>query len=1070
MIDSMKLRKATYAHERKATVHTTDSSVPSSPVQQWRERTGLTSDAIFSTRLKEDGLSEAEFAAILEQGDQFEDEGAPEWQRTLSGILSQTSMNPAEIDSLSPGPFTPFISPFLYWLRRRLLVRFRGWECEYGYMPVDREPFLRDVVASLGRRLMRLADRVLIAELHVAKQAGALTGDTGEQRFRSFVAGRLTTMPDIAGMLHRYPVLARLMTEQTMNHEKNCEEMTERFLRDREELERVLGQDFSQLVGCSRSGDAHRGGRSVHVLRFASGERLMYKARSLAVDSAFQRLLEWANRYGAEPPLPVLKIVDRQSYGWTEYVRHEPCVSPEQINRFYRRHGQYLALLHIVHAVDFHYENVIAQGEYPYLVDLETIFHRYSMEAEEPNEHPTAARKASELLRQSVLRSGLLPSYRLRSGSLEGMEVSGIGAYAGQTYVRPLTKYKDIGTDEMRLVRETAQSFSPGGNRPYYGREEVGAEAYADDVAGGFNRMYRILLAQREPLAAEDGPIHGFAKCPVRVLVRNTDVYGQMLEASLNPACLGNGLARVQLFDFMWRIAEGAPALLRVIHSECADLLDHDIPYFSSFVSSTDVWDSRGKRIGGYFPQDSLSMSLGRIGRLSEDDRAMQESVIRASMLTLKRCWERPSFAAEAADSAAKETPHAPKAFEAAAVAIAERLASSAVRGDDERTVTWIGTAKDTGGLLSYAPMDAGLYNGTLGLALFFAYAAKETGVRQYQELASGAAETSRDFLRLPGAVQKGSVFYGLASYLYASSHLSRLLGDDSLLEDAIGALDRFDRIVAQDRKLDLMAGSAGISIGALRLYEATGERQALGLAVRCGEHLLSRKVVSPGGAGWPSELTEGRMLAGFSHGASGYAYAFSELFRVTGDERFLQTGREAIRYERSLFVPEEGNWLDLRSDAQTGRNPVYWCHGAPGIVLSRILTGRVCGDDRFEEEIGVGLRTTLARWRGSSSVLCHGDMGNLDVLLTAALERKDDGLRQAVYERASLALGDAEKNDWLCDVPPGAFSPGLMTGLAGIGNTLLRLSNPALPSLTALQPPPAVMAKQAAGIGSGAS
>ncbi|MDF2663091.1 MAG: Lanthionine biosynthesis protein LanM [Paenibacillus sp.] len=1004
-----------------------DSSVPSSPVQQWRERTGLTSDAIFSTRLKEDGLSEAEFAAILEQGDRFEDEGAPEWQRTFSGILSQTSMNPAEIEGLSPGPFSPFVSPFLHWLRRRLLVRFRGWECEYGCMPVDREPFLRDVVASLGRRLTRLADRVLIAELHVAKQAGALTGDTGEERFRSFVAGRLTTMPDIAGMLHRYPVLARLMTEQTMNHEKNCEEMTERFLRDREELERVLGQDFSLLVGCSRSGDAHRGGRSVHVLRFASGDRLMYKARSLAVDSAFQRLLEWANRYGAEPPLPVLKIVDRQSYGWTEYV-------------------------------------------YPYLVDLETIFHRYSMEAEEPNEHPTAARKASDLLRQSVLRSGLLPSYRLRSGSLEGMEVSGIGAYAGQTYVRPLTKYKDIGTDEMRLVRETAQSFSPGGNRPFYGGEEVGAEAYADDVAGGFNRMYRILLAQREHLAAEEGPIHGFAKCPVRVLVRNTDVYGQMLEASLNPACLGDGLARVQLFDFMWRIAEGAPALLRVVHSECADLLDHDIPYFSSFVSSTDVWDSRGKRIRGYFPQDSLSMSLGRIGRLCEDDRAMQESVIRASMLTLKRCWERTTFAAEAADSAAQKAPHASKAFEAAAVAIAERLASSAVRGDDGRTVTWIGTAKDAGGLLSYAPMDAGIYNGTLGLALFFAYAAKETGVRQYRELASGAAETSRDFLRLPGAVQKGSVFYGLASYLYAFSHLSRLLGDDSLLEDAIGALDRFERIVAQDRKLDLMAGSAGISIGALRLYEATGERQALGLAVRCGEHLLSRKVVSPGGAGWPSELTEGRMLAGFSHGASGYAYAFSELFRVTGDERFLQTAREAVRYERSLFAPGEGNWLDLRSDARTDRNPVYWCHGAPGIVLSRILTGRVCGDDRFEEEIGVGLRTTLARWRGSSSVLCHGDMGNLDVLLTAALERKDDGLRQAVYERASLALGDAEKNDWLCDVPPGAFSPGLMTGLAGIGYALLRLSNPALPSLTALQPPPAAMAKQAAGIGSGAS
>lgn len=155
----------------------------------------------------------------------------------------------------------------------------------------------------------------------------------------------------------------------------------------------------------------------------------------------------------------------------------------------------------------------------------------------------------------------------------------------------------------------------------------------------------------------------------------------------------------------MWRIAESAPALLRVVHSECADLLDHDIPYFSSMVSSRDVWDSRGKRIEGYFPQDSLSMSIGRIGQLSEDDRAMQENVIRASMLTLKRSWERPAYAIPASE--AQAAPLAPKAFEAA-VAIAERLASSAVRGDDGRTVTWIGTAKDAGGLLSYAPMRIG--------------------------------------------------------------------------------------------------------------------------------------------------------------------------------------------------------------------------------------------------------------------------------------------------------------------------------------------------------------------------
>src|SRR6266849_4245137 len=95
----------------------------------------------------------------------------------------------------------------------------------------------------------------------------------------------------------------------------------------------------------------------------------------MAVDRHFQDLLDWANAQGVSPPFRTLRILDEGDYGWVEFVSAVTCVSAEELKRFYRRQGGYLALLYLVHATDFHFENLIAAGEHPVLIDLESLFH-----------------------------------------------------------------------------------------------------------------------------------------------------------------------------------------------------------------------------------------------------------------------------------------------------------------------------------------------------------------------------------------------------------------------------------------------------------------------------------------------------------------------------------------------------------------------------------------------------------------------------------------------------------------------------------------------------------------------
>jgi lantibiotic modifying enzyme len=111
--------------------------------------------------------------------------------------------------------------------------------------------------------------------------------------------------------------------------------------------------------------------------------------------------------------------------------------------------------------------------------------------------------------------------------------------------------------------------------------------------------------------------------------------------------------------------------------------------------------------------------------------------------------------------------------------------------------------------------------------------------------------------------------------------------------------------------------------------------------------------------------------------------------------------------------------------------------------------------DATIRGEIGTALATTLAEGFGQNHTLCHGDLGNLDFVMQAAEGLGDPRWRLEADRRAARILEGIDRQGWLCGVPLKVESPGLMTGLAGIGYGLLRLAEPTrLPSVLVLEPP----------------
>ena len=181
------------------------------------------------------------------------------------------------------------------------------------------------------------------------------------------------------------------------------------------------------------------------------------------------------------------------------------------------------------------------------------------------------------------------------------------------------------------------------------------------------------------------------------------------------------------------------------------------------------------------------------------------------------------------------------------------------------------------------------------------------------------------------------------------------------------------------------MYGRAGSSSRRCGFPEGFSDQELLAWARELGEQLLRGARKEDIGWSWP-ETPDDLGMNGFSHGAAGIAWALGELARSSGEDHFFQAAREAMRYEQHWFDPHVMNWRDLFSEYMTdpSRPPEYslsWCHGAPGIALSRLRLWELFRDPAHLEEARIALstRTTLSAPRSKREraiSLCHGRPG----------------------------------------------------------------------------------------------
>lgn len=1040
----------------------------------------------------------------------------PNWAQTLTEVIKTASNFTLEgqtqdaskiankkfgvpIDPENPLPFEDIMLPSLRVARHKLLTHLGYASLSSIDLPLEllSEKAYLNLERSLLQRLVDLCAKTLEFEFFhfrpvghslLVLMSGEMQGSKSKALYNTFVKKLL--QDGLLDFFQKYPVLGRLVGTVIDFWVEVIREFLQRLKADLSELQQVFNNPTNnkeQLEKGKATSDAflgkvieikpflsdpHNQGRSVIALTFESGLKLVYKPKKLNSEVIYNQFLDWCNQRGVSLSLKVLKAINRATYGWVEYVEQQPCENLAEAQRFYKRAGMLLCIMYTLGGTDCIYENLIASGEHPVLIDMEAIMYHEANPAEGSPEATADHDVANQKFWNSVIRSGLLPRWHFNKDNGIAFDVSGLGNVELQQVPWPMPRWKSVNTDDMHLVYEKV-TIPLAKNVPVLNGVALSPNDYLDEIIEGFRQMYYFLIEQREALLANGSPLTALKTQWVRFTVRQTRVYALLLERLLAPNFLKDGVERSIELDILSRaflINQNRPNTWPILQAEIRAMEQLDIPYFGGNTNSDALIYGLEKPIKHYFKQPSYNQVIFRMQNLNETDLAQQVAIIQgafhAKVARIQRT-EEFSFTNSPASRAANSTQIGcltTGKLLMKAESIAKEIYRTALSATDT-SVYWIDLVYNRNAKrFQLQPVSNSLYDGNCGIALFLAALDHVRGSTQFRDLTLSALQSLRNVLQA-SETEYSQKFArqigiggakGLGSIIYSLVRISQFLSDTALLEDAQQAANLITpELIAADLELHLMAGAAGTILGLLALYHETGNTAVLHKAVICGQHLINHHLsFKSAPKAWKTTLGE-QPLTGLSCGAAGIAYALLKLYAVMNDRTYLEAAKEGIAYENSVFSTTYANWPDFRFHDEQNSQPgfsVSWCHGASGIGLARLGGLSILETEEIRHNVEVALQTTQRYSLQNLDTLCYGNFGRIELLLVAAQKLSCSHLRETVLEQAACVIARAEQTgayQMLHNLPSNVFSPGFFQGTSGIGYEILRLAYPeTLPSV----------------------
>lgn len=868
----------------------------------------------------------------------------------------------------------------------------------------NKHPFL----IHLAEDLTNIIVKTVVYDLHELKKKIIFAGNSSQERFVYYMKYRFGKQQLVFKFLEDYPVLMRLLANRVNfsieNYKKFCDSIEESLLDFQEKFKIKPPYQVTELsLG---AGDSHSKGKTV-ILFEINGEKFAFKEKNLIVGTRFNHFLNFISEKTGKK-FKTVKRITRDDYTFEEFITQKEVQNEEEIENFYTRFGEYIALTYLLCSNDLHFENLVAHGEYPTLIDIETIIQNEN--PLEKSDNPFYLLSMKKYM--SVLSTALLPM-KFQENRIEPL-VEGINkgirmsAFDGREQKLP---YKTLGivhpnTDKVRF-EYIEQVLSGANNLPMFNGKEIDGSKYIGNIIEGFKSMSFFFINNKKEVVDKIEEL--FSNVLVRNVIKSTQKYCDMLNYAYHPKCMVDFSEREKLFENLWSYSyqEKAP-----IQSEILDMLNNDVPIFFNNTSNRDLIDSDGKRYKNYYSDTAIN-------RVKEKIQSYDLSEYRYQELRLKLAFE--------VQEEETETFYFGNETNEILNNIVNELWKRARINNKKTLITFEDYTLEASGELDYSMLNSEFYDGLSGIYLFLLYYVQ--CFENEKALLMKEILERQLFVYPKKANNEISVYHGKYSVLYPLLEKIKLEKKDSDIKFAkklVEDIKEFSKV-----KPDWIAGAAGMIKVLINYYTLTKDKFFLNKAIALADAIDIEKIE----------------LCGFSHGYSGIIYALYSLYLETKNSNYIYLITSCLDLENEHF--ELNHWKDLRKEKNTTSQ---WCHGTVGIGYTRLLLKEHgYKNDKYDSDLNKCVRHVLSSISIESG-LCHGEVGRYSFLEQLSKSNSID------YE--FIELVNTKKidilNSILKEITVEAFDNhpklGLMTGITGIGYELLRTLYKEIPDVLTLE------------------
>ncbi|WMM26147.1 type 2 lanthipeptide synthetase LanM [Tissierella sp. MB52-C2] len=877
--------------------------------------------------------------------------------------------------------------------------------------------------------------KTLLTIFWAFKKEQLLIGDVPKERYENFAQYSLTEeFHELVDKM--YPLLKPRLNKILQNHIINYNDLKSRVGKDKDEIDKKFGFSIGDIKDCNITygvSDYHRGLKSVCIIE-VDNKKIIYKPRSGKIDISWSNFINWFNSKGLSLKIDTIKTLDKEEYHWQEYIDNKSCKSKLEIQNLYYRMGILAAISYAFRIEDLHMENIIVSGEFPHIIDLETIFQLDGFQKSNL-EVKTVSDIINKKISESVLSTQLFPTPSKFHDS--EVDISGIVGQGKQIIKNGKVKISNQFTDAVEVIREDG-IMARKSNIGQIEDNFINPKDYIKEIIEGFKEGYILLKDNKEELLGLINSGELFKGISPRYLFRNTNLYAIILEMSRNPKYLKNKSDLDRLYHLLFNTDKDY-ILKKVYQSELVDLLNDDIPYFYGYINDNTVYNSNGDDCF-ILKQTPLMAVNERIKNLNQEDLNIQIDFILKSMAKPKKTWN--TVRNKSDDNIIKYIDNNNQLVIESAIKIGDMLISKAVFHERTKTINWL-DIQNTFPTWTIGSQGVSLYNGLAGNAIFFSSLYLATVDIRYKEILYKILNTIKldvgNIKNIPP-----SAFNGMISIAYLYAFLYKQIGYKNMLEESVDIVKKYKAKILQNISYDIIDGLAGILVVILNIFELSQDRELEHLSIEVGKDIISNIKIEGKSAYWKKGSNNELMISGFSHGLAGVSYALGKLYKMTNYKESIYIVDNLIKIENNYYNSDIENWMDLRSqgDLSINDSPIHWCHGATGIGLSRLKNKDFIDTfDDIDKALKAVKKNGLYR---DSDCLCHGNLGNMELLLEVYKENNDiDLYNQAIIKANEIIKRNEGSQEYKSGVGQEFNSPNFMLGLSGMGYEFLRLSNP---------------------------